>query len=106
MSVGIAERCVEIMVRHGPSVRPSARSINRFGQIQRYIAEGYAMTEAAKCFVYNTAREVNPNNRARVNSDAVKLFAAPVGKIGRRLGHAGDGWLRLLPRVPGGAPVA
>ncbi len=81
MSVGIADRCVDIMVRHGQERRAFGQPLNRFGQIQRYVGEGYAMTEAAKCFVYNTAREVNADNRARVNSDAVKLFAAPVGKI-------------------------
>jgi len=81
MSVGIAERCVEIMVRHGQERRAFGEPINRYGQIQRYIGDGYAMTQAAKCFVYNTAREVNPDANARVNSDAVKLFAAPVGKI-------------------------
>lgn len=80
MSVGIAQRCVEIMVRHGQERKAFGEPINRFGQIQRYIGEGYALTQAARCFVYNTAREVNPDSNARVNSDAVKLFAAPVGK--------------------------
>ncbi len=81
MSVGIAERCLEIMVRHGQERRAFGQPINRFGQIQRYIGEAYAMTEAAKCLTYNTAREVGTNNRARINSDAAKLFAAPVGKM-------------------------
>lgn len=81
MSVGIATRCVEIMVRHGQERRAFGEPINRYGQIQRYIADGYAMTEAARCFVYNTARDVSPDTNARINSDAVKLFAAPVGKI-------------------------
>ena len=38
------------------------------------------MTEAAKCLVYNVAREVGPQLRNRVGSDAAKLFAGPVGK--------------------------
>jgi isovaleryl-CoA dehydrogenase len=71
---------VEIMVRHGQERRAFGQPINRFGQIQRYIAEGYAMTEAAKCLVYNVAREVGPDRHNRVGSDAAKLFAAPVGK--------------------------
>ncbi len=81
MSVGIADRCVDIMVRHGAERQAFGHSINRFGQIQRYIADGYAMTEAAKCLVYNVARDVGPERRNRVGSDASKLFAAPVGKI-------------------------
>lgn len=81
MSVGIASRCVDIMVRHGAERQAFGTPINRFGQIQRYVAEGYAMTEAARCYTYNTAQEVTPETNARVNSDGVKLFAAPVGKI-------------------------
>ncbi len=80
MSVGIAERCVDIMVRHGQERQAFGQPINRFGQIQRYIADGYAMTEAAKCLVYKVARDVGPDNRNRIGSDAAKLFAAPVGK--------------------------
>jgi isovaleryl-CoA dehydrogenase len=67
MSVGIADRCVDIMVRYAHERHAFRQSINRFGQIQRYLADGYAMTEAAEV-------------RNRVGSDAAKLFAAPVGK--------------------------
>ncbi|MCO4744650.1 MAG: acyl-CoA dehydrogenase family protein [Proteobacteria bacterium] len=80
MSVGIADRCVEIMVRHGQERVAFGTPINRFGQIQRYIADGYAATEAAKCLTYNVAKDVGPHNRNRIGSDAAKLFAAPVGK--------------------------
>ena len=54
--------------------------INRFGQIQRYIADSYAMTEAARCLIYHVAHSVTPSNRNRIGSDAAKLFSAPVGK--------------------------
>lgn len=80
MSVGIAERCVEIMVRHAQERQTFRQPINRYGQIQRYIGDGFAMTEAAKCLVYNVARDIGPEIRNRVGSDAAKLFAAPVGK--------------------------
>jgi isovaleryl-CoA dehydrogenase len=80
MSVGIADRCVDIMVRHGQERRAFGRPINQFGQIQRYIANGYAKTEAAKCFLYQVARNIGPETRNRIGSDAVKLFAAPVAK--------------------------
>jgi isovaleryl-CoA dehydrogenase len=81
MSVGIADRCVAIMVRHGQERKAFGTSIDRFGQIQRYIADGYAMTEAAKALVYNVARDIGVEHRNRVGSDAAKLFAAPVGKM-------------------------
>ncbi|MBL9104863.1 MAG: acyl-CoA dehydrogenase family protein [Myxococcales bacterium] len=80
MSVGIADRCVEIMVRHAHERQAFRTSLNRFGQIQRYIGDGYAMTAAAKALVYQVARDVGPEIRNRVGSDAAKLFAAPVGK--------------------------
>ena len=56
------------------------KPINSFGQIQRYIGESYAKTEATRCLVYQVARSVGPGNRDRLGSDAAKLFAAPVGK--------------------------
>ena len=80
MSCGIADRCVEIMVHYANERKTFGEPLNRYGQIQRYIADGYAMTEAAKCLTYNVARDVWPGNRARIGSDAAKLFAAPVGK--------------------------
>lgn len=80
ISVGIAERCVEIMVDFANERRAFGKPILEFGQIQRYIAEGFAMTEAAKSLVYNVARDIGPEIRNRVGSDAAKLFAGPVGK--------------------------
>lgn len=80
MSCGIAERCVDIMVRYGQERKAFGEPINRFGQIQRYIGDGYAQTAAARALTYNVARDVRPDRRARIGSDAAKLFAAPVGK--------------------------
>lgn len=80
MSVGIADRCVEIMVEWANDRTAFGRPISEFGQIQRYIAEGYAQTEAAKSLVYDVAQKVGPEVRNRIGSDAAKLFAAPVGK--------------------------
>jgi isovaleryl-CoA dehydrogenase len=86
MSVGIAGRCVDEMVRYAADRRAFGQPINRFGQIQRYIAETYAEAEAARCLVYNVARAVGPDIQNRIGSDAAKLFAAPVGK--RAADHA------------------
>lgn len=80
MSCGIAVRCLDIMIRYGQDRKTFGQPINRYGQIQRYIGDGYAMTEAARCLTYNVARDVSPTHRARIGSDAAKLFAAPVGK--------------------------
>ena len=81
MSCGIADRCVEIMLSYAHERKTFCKPIADYGQIQRYIAEGYAATEAAKALTYNVARDVSADRRARIGSDAAKLFAAPVGKM-------------------------
>jgi isovaleryl-CoA dehydrogenase len=80
MSLGIADRCLDIMVRHGQERVAFGQPINRFGQIQRFIGEAYAETEAARALIYNVARSVGHDKKNRLGSDAAKLFAAPVGK--------------------------
>ncbi|MCK6550622.1 acyl-CoA dehydrogenase family protein [Myxococcota bacterium] len=80
MSLGIADRCMDVMIHYAQERVAFGQPISSFGQIQRYIGDGYAMTEAARCLVYNVARHVSPEVRNRIGSDAAKLFAAPVGK--------------------------
>lgn len=80
MSVGIADRCVDIMISYANERQAFGKPISEYGQIQRYIADGYAQAEAAKALTYNVARDVTPTTRNRIGSDAAKLFAAPVGK--------------------------
>ncbi len=79
-SLGIADRCIEIMLQYGQEREAFGVPINQFGQIQRYIADSYAMAEAARCLIYQVAHSVTPTNRNRIGSDAAKLFAAPMGK--------------------------
>ncbi len=79
-SLGIADRCLDIMVRYANERVSFGSPINRYGQIQRYIAESYARTEAARCLIYAVAARVGPDQRNRIGSDAAKLFAGPVGK--------------------------
>jgi isovaleryl-CoA dehydrogenase len=81
MSLGIADRCLEFMVSYGAQRKAFGQPINRYGQIQKMIGDGYSMTEAARCLIYNVARNVSSTERNRIGSDAAKLFAAPVGKI-------------------------
>jgi isovaleryl-CoA dehydrogenase len=80
MSLGIADRCVEVMVRYAAEREAFGVPINRFGQIQRFIADSYAATEAARCLIYKVVGDVRADNRNRIGTDAAKLFAAPVGK--------------------------
>lgn len=80
MSLGIADRCLQIMTEYAVERKAFGQSLAAFGQIQRYIAESYAKTEAARALIYVVARTVRHDTRNRLGSDASKLFAAPVGK--------------------------
>ena len=80
MSLGIADRCLATMTRYSTERQAFGNPIADFGQIQRYIAESFAKTEATRALLYTVAREVQPERRNRIGTDAVKLFAAPVGK--------------------------
>jgi isovaleryl-CoA dehydrogenase len=51
------------------------------GQIQRYIAEGFAEWRSVRAFVYDTARRLDLQRTGqRVDADAAKLVASQVGK--------------------------
>jgi isovaleryl-CoA dehydrogenase len=80
MSLGIADRCLDEMVRYATERKAFGNHLFDFGQIQRFIGESYAMTEAARALVYIQSLDVRHDSRNRLGSDAAKLFAAPVGK--------------------------
>jgi len=81
MSVGIAGRCLEVMIDHANQRRTFGRPIREHGQIQRYVAETFAEYRAARTYVYDTARRIRLGVAGqRVDADATKLFAAQVGK--------------------------
>ena len=80
MSLGIADRCVREMIDYSSERRAFGHAIAEFGQIQKYVAESYAETEAARCLLYREAARVGPDERNRVGTDAAKLFIAPVAK--------------------------
>lgn len=80
MAVGISDACVEHMTRYAADRKAFSSPIIQFGQIQRYIAESFADTEAAKTLTYAVSRSVSPGVANRIGSDAAKLFAAPVAK--------------------------
>jgi isovaleryl-CoA dehydrogenase len=80
ISLGIADRCLDVMVGYAGERKAFGRPIAEFGQIQRYVAESYAEAEAARCLVYREAARVGPDARNRVGTDAAKLFTAPAAK--------------------------
>jgi isovaleryl-CoA dehydrogenase len=81
MSVGIAGRCLDVMVGYANERKSYGVPIREHGQIQRYIAESFAEYRAARTFVYDVARRMDLlQTGQRVAADACKLFAAQVGK--------------------------
>jgi isovaleryl-CoA dehydrogenase len=90
MSLGIADRCVDIMTRYAVDRTSFGKPLTEIGQIQRYIGDSYAMTEAARALIYAVARNTSPATQNRLGTDAAKLFAAPVGK------HVADHAMQVL----------
>jgi len=81
ISVGIARRCLAVMVDHANQRRSFGVPLREHGQVQRYIAESFAEYRAARTYVYDVARRMSLTATGqRADSDGVKLFAAQVGK--------------------------
>ena len=81
MALGIARRCVDVMNRYAMERQAFGEPINRFGQVQRHIAESYTEFMVGRCFTYDVARRINlevPGQR--MDTDAVKLFTATMAK--------------------------
>jgi isovaleryl-CoA dehydrogenase len=81
MSLGIARRCLDVMVKYSGERTAFGKPIASFGQIQRHVAESYAEYTAARTYVYAVANAMNlekPGNR--VDSDGVKLVATTMAK--------------------------
>ncbi len=81
MSLGIALRCLEVMVRYANDRKAFGVPLRDHGQIQRHIADSYAEFRAARCYTYDVARRLDLNTVGnRVDSDGAKLIAARAGK--------------------------
>jgi isovaleryl-CoA dehydrogenase len=80
ISLGIARRCLDAMVRYAQERRTFGVPIAEHGQIQRYIGDSFAKTEAIRALTYSVAASVGPKNRNRLGTDAAKLFAATAAK--------------------------
>jgi isovaleryl-CoA dehydrogenase len=80
MSLGMARRCLDVMVDYATERHSFGKPIAEHGQVQRYIGESYAKVEAMRALVYNVAGTVGPQARNRLGTDAAKLFAATAAK--------------------------
>lgn len=81
MSLGIARRSVEIMNRYARERESFGKPLNRFGQVQRHIAESYAEYMAGRAYTYHVASKLTLDAFGnRVDSDGVKLYCSTMGK--------------------------
>jgi len=81
MSLGIAQRCLNVMIDWANSRKSFGVPIREHGQVQRYIAESFAEWRAARCLVYDTARRFDLTSAGqRIDADAAKLFASQAAK--------------------------
>jgi isovaleryl-CoA dehydrogenase len=81
MSLGIARRSIEVMVRYAADRQAFGKPLNEFGQIQKHIADSYAEYMACRAYVYDTVRRMTLDAYGtRLDSDGVKLVASTMGK--------------------------
>lgn len=82
MSLGIARRSLNAMVKYSKERKSFGQPLHSFGQIQRHIAESYAEYRACSTYVYETARRLDlfSDRGNRVDSDGVKLVATTAAK--------------------------
>ena len=80
MSLGMARRCLDVMVQYATERRTFGKPISEHGQIQRYIGDSYAKVEAMRALTYNVAATTGPTKRNRLGTDAAKLFCSTAAK--------------------------
>jgi isovaleryl-CoA dehydrogenase len=81
ISLGIAHRCLRVMVRYADDRKAFGQPLSRFGQIQKYIGDSYAEWMAGRSYTYNTAFNLKLDQPGqRLDSDGVKLFASTMAK--------------------------
>ncbi|EER13686.1 Isovaleryl-CoA dehydrogenase, putative, partial [Perkinsus marinus ATCC 50983] len=82
MSLGIARRCLDVMLTYTQERKSFGKPLAEFGQIQRHFAESYAQWAAARAYVYMVAGQLRLDTASgsRSDSDGVKLFATTMAK--------------------------
>jgi isovaleryl-CoA dehydrogenase len=81
MSLGIAKRALQIMNKYARDREAFGHPLAHFGQIQKYIGDSYAEYQAARAYVYDTARKMNLDQAGqRLDTDGVKIVASTMAK--------------------------
>ncbi len=81
MSLGIAKRSMQVMNKYARDREAFGQPLAAFGQIQKYIGESYAEYQAARAYVYDTARKMDLDKGGqRLDTDGVKIVASTMAK--------------------------
>ena len=80
MSLGMANRCLDVMLRYANERHAFGKPIAEFGQVQSHIGESFAKIEAMRGLIYGAASTIGPDHRNRPASDAAKLFSGRAAK--------------------------
>tara|TARA_R110002096_G_scaffold16898_12_gene58117 strand:- start:61537 stop:62697 length:1161 start_codon:yes stop_codon:yes gene_type:complete len=80
MSLGMANRCLDVMLRYANERQAFGKPIAEFGQVQSHIGESFAKIEAMRGLIYGAASTIGPDHRNRPASDAAKLFSGRAAK--------------------------
>ena len=80
MSLGIAQRCLDVMVRYSAERHSFGKPLHDLGQIQRHLGDSFAKVTAMRAVVYGVAATVGPDARNRLGTDAAKLYASTAAK--------------------------
>lgn len=81
MSLGIARRSIEVMNSYAQDRKAFDEPLNRFGQIQRHVADSYAEYMAGRAYTYSVANALKLDSAGnRIDSDGVKLYCSVMGK--------------------------
>merc|ERR1712228_734462 len=69
------------MLNYANSRKAFGESINRFGQIQKFISDSYAQYMACKTYLYNVAYAMDVDSYdLRIDSDSIKLISGKMAK--------------------------
>lgn len=80
-SLGIAARCLEVMTEYALERQSFGQALIQHGQVENLIADSYARFSAARALVYETAGQINPQNRSSLQAASAKYMATTMAEF-------------------------
>ena len=81
MAIGIARRCIDMMIKYSMERKAFGKDTIEFGQIQKNITESYAEYMAGKSYLYAVSNGLDIKSYGNgLDADGVKLYSAQMAK--------------------------